>query len=446
MWTRRQFLKTLGTIPLVGVAQTVQLPSLEMAFEAAADGIRFSDGGSNSFGDWRADVLFSPASWNPGTVLDLELFLHLSSAMAQALAAGNYPIGAVLMLVTSERCFDIAGWLRLPSDDRLSTLITPTGLAIEGGSVGAVSKSVGSRHRNPVDQLRRIPASQIQQSSDSSWVRFALSDRNIIPDEVILPLGTTGKKLKIHDTNQLVDRGESHYEGYIEPNDGLRNLDHIDFPYNAGDVLLIASEGDGANKIEPVLTYEIANSGQGYDPKIQPIGATNVRIATSNRMSPHMYPEYITDMAYYYGAGPRPGFMSRFLVGEDGVRGPYWPTSSTNFGGQIGASNNGDMPGTPYRLLGGVVLRKKDQTPMYGGFVASAFIMPKGTNNNRVIAPGAEDLLGADGQKFRFYLVSLRPGMVYEAGTPFVPVFQIDPILPVHINCKLWRDGVVLKE
>lgn len=261
MWTRRQFLKTLGTIPLVGVAQTVQLPSLEMAPEAAADGVAFSDGGSSSFGDWQADVRFSPAAWNSGADLDLDVVLHLSPAMVQALAAGNYPIEAVLMLVTSERCFDTAGWLRLPSDDRLSTLITPTGLAIEGGNVGAVSKSVGSRHRNPVDQLRRIPASQIQQSSDSSWVRFALSDRNIIPDEVILPLGTTGKKLKIHDTNQLVDRGESHYEGYIEPNDGLRNLDHIDFPYNAGDALLIASEGDGANKIEPVLSYEIANSG-----------------------------------------------------------------------------------------------------------------------------------------------------------------------------------------
>jgi hypothetical protein len=764
MWTRRRFLKTLGTIPLAGVVQSVQLPILEQAPEAADDGISFSDGGSTSFGNWRADIRFSPVAWRPGATLDLEVFLHLSPALIQALASGGYPIDAVLMLVTSERCFDPDGWLRLPSDDRMSTLITPTGLAIEGGNVGAISKSVGARHRNPVDQLKRLPASELQQSPDSRWVRFALqsalpndtppgiyrlrfdfgivsnkrsvslsaegfayrprdlkersliytqpilcsgpgvngaevdaakispriywtllsgynsngyrgvvadedrghfaiSDRNIIPDEVILPLGTTyslepelradtydeqrnipwnyssgelsiqvtdptgktvdlgtlpytgekngrpttgntrftgwkpalygqytvvakgwiadrwgnhyqgggtyhfwiakrltmatatfqgqsypvgskygrdmafapavpadvtvkvdlypdsdparvktlhysgkaspggifgaaqgvqsfaldsageyhahvlatytdaektlwvssmrhagvvypsdttliahGKKLKIHDTNQLVDRGDSHYEGYVESDGDLRHLDHIDFPYNAGDVLLIASEGDGANKIEPVITYEIANSGQEDDPKIQPIGATNVRIATSNGMSPHMYPEYITDLAYYYGAGPRPGFMSRFLVGEDGVRGPYWPTSSTNFGGQIGASNNGDIPGTPYRLLGGVVLRKKDQAPMYGGYVATAFIMPKGTNNNRVIAAGSEDLTGADGQKFRFFLVSLRPGMIYEEGTSFAPGFQIDPILPVHINCKLWRDGQVVKE
>ena len=36
----------------------------------------------------------------------------------------------------------------------------------------------------------------------------------------------------------------------VEPNDDFKHLDHIDFPYNAGDVLLIASEGQGDNKIE----------------------------------------------------------------------------------------------------------------------------------------------------------------------------------------------------
>lgn len=764
MWTRRLFLKTIGTLPLAGLVQSFHLPGTRDTALAAGDEVHFTDGGNTSFGNWWADVRYSPASWTPGAQLDVDVYLHLSPNLVDALAAAGYPIDTLLMLLTSERCFGPDGWLRLPGDERMSTIITPTGLAIEGGNTGAISKSTGARHRNPVDQLKRVAATEIKASEHSRYVHFtvqstlpadtppgiyrlrldfgivskrrtvslstdgfatrpkdladrsllytqpipcsgpdvngawvdatkisrrnywvllggynsngyrgvvadedrdhfAISERNIIPDEVILPLGTTynlepelradvideqrnipwnyssgelsvqvtdptgktvdlgtapytgqkngrpttgntkvtgwkpamygrytvvargwisdwwgnrydgggtyhfwianrltmatatfqgqaypvggrygrdtgfapavpadvtvkvdlypysdpsrvktltysgkatpggifgaaqgmksftldepgeyhahvlatytnaekvlwvcsmrhagvvyptdsrlvahGKKLKIRGTNELVDRGESHYEGFIRPDDGFRNLDHIDFPYNPGDVLLIASEGDGANKIEPVLTYEIKDSGQGYDPKIQPIGATNVRIATSNGMSPHLYPEYITDLAYYYGAGPRPGFMSRFLVGEDGVRAPYWPTSATNFGGQIGASNNGDIPGTPYRLIGGVVLRKKDQQPMYGGYMATAFIMPKGTNNNRVIAPGSEDLLGADGQKFRAFLVSLRPGMVYEEGTPFAPAFQIDPMLPVHIKCSLWRDGEVVKE
>jgi hypothetical protein len=159
-------------------------------------------------------------------------------------------------------------------------------------------------------------------------------------------------------------------------------------------------------------------------------------------MSPHLYPEYITDWAYYYAAAPRPGFSSRFLVGEDGVVAPYWPTSATNFGGQIGASPSGDQPGDIYRLLGGIVLRRRNERPLYAGYLSSAFILPGGTRNNRVIAPGSEDIIGADGQKCRFFLVSVRPGMVYEQNAPFVPVFQIDPVLPVRIRFKLmYPDG-----
>ena len=50
--------------------------------------------------------------------------------------------------------------------------------------------------------------------------------------------------------------------------------------------------------------------------------------------------------------------MGRFIVGESTVRAPYWPVSPNSFGGQIGASPNGDAPGDIYRLIGGVVLRR----------------------------------------------------------------------------------------
>jgi len=43
------------------------------------------------------------------------------------------------MLITAERTFDAGGVLRLPSDERMSSLLTPTGLAIEGGVQGAVT-------------------------------------------------------------------------------------------------------------------------------------------------------------------------------------------------------------------------------------------------------------------------------------------------------------------
>ncbi len=68
-------------------------------------------------------------------------------------------------------------------------------------------------------------------------------------------------------------------------------------------MLLIASEGFGANKIEPVLTWDWKTNPK-YDSRVQGIGITNVQLKTSNGYSPHLFPEYITDWAYYYGAAP----------------------------------------------------------------------------------------------------------------------------------------------
>jgi len=761
MISRRQFLKTVGVVPLLGLANSLPGPWVEGVARAADGDLQFKGGAGSGFGDWWAEVKMSPGSLQPGGNIRLDVFIHLAAGFIPAMVKAGYSADSVLMLVTSERCFDADGWMRLPGDEKMSTILTPAGLAIEGGSTGAISKSAGSRFRNPVDQLQRVLVRDLQKSDADQWARtimdiqlpgdtppgiyrlrfdfgvvasrryyslnaegfanrprltdgcsmfysptipcsgthvsgrpvdatkiqrhlywallgqynsngytgvvadedaghFALSGRNIIPDEVILPLydgggtnrisyslepdfrtdaidelrnvpwnngsgelsvqvtdpsgnttdfgtapfvekkgrnpttknpkftswkptqyglysvvsrgwiadqwgnryqgggtyhfwiakrmtmGTAtfqgmsypvgtrygrdigffpavpadvsvkadlypnsdpsavktlsydgkatsggmfgasqgmkpfvfdvpgeyhahilatytdaekhlwvcsmrhagvvypgdgnlaahGKMVKAHD--KLVERGETNYEGYVEPNDTeFRHLDHINFPYNGGDCLLIASEGDGANKIEPVMTYALKDNPEPYDPKLQPIGNTNVRIATSNGMSPHLYPEYITELNYYYGAGARPGFMGRFLVGEDGVRAPYWPVSATSFGGQIGASNNGDMPGEIYRLMGGVVLRPKDNPPAYAGYLASGFILPKGSNNNRVVAPGSEEILCADGRKAKVMLVSLRPGMVYDVGATFAPAFQIDPILPAHISCTL---------
>jgi hypothetical protein len=134
--------------------------------------------------------------------------------------------------------------------------------------------------------------------------------------------------------------------------------------------------------------------------------------------------------------------MGRFIVAEDGTRAPYWPTTPNAFGGQVNASNNGDTSGDIYRLIGGVVVRDKNKTPQYAGYLSSAFLLPKGTNNNRVIAAGAENVPGPFGQWSHFFLVGLRPGMMYETGSAFTPAVQIDPILPVNIRFVLtYPDG-----
>jgi hypothetical protein len=258
------------------------------------------------------------------------------------------------------------------------------------------------------------------------------------------PIVARGKKLAVNGS--YVDRGNSNDEGYIDAATDGEHLIHLNFPYNPGDVLLIASDGQGANKIIPTLTYETKVDPKRDDAALNGIGASNLQLKTSNGYSPHMFPEYITDWAYYYGAAARPGFVSRFLVGETAVRGPYWSVSPNSFGGQINASSNGDMPGDIYRLMGGVVVRQAGAAPAYAGYISSAFLLPRGSNNNRVIAPGSEDLVGSTGQRSKVFLVGPRPGMTYPVGTTFAAAFQIDPIVPVNITFKItYPDGHTAK-
>ncbi|MFB3827120.1 MAG: hypothetical protein ACE15B_10140 [Bryobacteraceae bacterium] len=734
---------------------------LAMAAPLAAQTHEFSSPGYTDLGEWRAEAAVTPSVWQPGDPLRVTATLHLSEGHLKAMQKAGFVPESFVMLVTAERTFDAGGRLRLGSDERMSTLLTPTGLAIEGGVQGAVTNRFGYGFRTPVDQLvtgsvagnqdrevrfeagqilpldlppgiyrvrldfgvytnrryynlngdsfpnrpffkgkpteshmysppvrasgthvsgRRVDAATIRPRvpwvllypynsngysgvvADEDQPYFALSNRNIIPDDVILPLvDAAGRKLsyslepqfptdtielrnnipwdftkgeysvqitnpdgsvtdlgraawlgkagqypttkrreftawrppaygrytvraagwiadiwgnryegggtyhfwianrmtlftatfqgmaypvggrygrdtafapavpadvecavtlyvnsdpenvrtatckgqaspsgvftaaqglkqlpldapgeyhakwlarytdkngvlwvstmrhagivypedspivargkKIRVGGNYVDRGHTHFEGWIDP-DGTTHLDHITFPYNPGDVILIASDGQGANKIEPVLMWEPKENQKPYDTRFQGVGNSNVMMQTSNGYSPHLFPEYITDWAYYYGAAPRPGFMSRFLVAENGVRAPYWPTSPNGFGGQINASPNGDMPGDIYRFIGGVALRRRGERPAYAGYIASGFILPKGSNNNRVVAPGAEDVPGPHGSNGRFFLVGTRPGMLYEAGTSFAAALQIDPILPVNVTFTLeYPDG-----
>ncbi len=322
------------------------------------------------------------------------------------------------------------------SDARDVRSVSYSGKATTAGLFGAAQgmKSL------PLDAPGEYHAQVLATYTDADshlWVSTMRHAGVVYPESS--PVIARGKKRSIG--GKYVERGETKFEGYVDA-DGEQHLDHITFPYLAGDVLLIAAEGQGANKIEPVLTYQMQGDTSAWDTRLNGVGTTNLKINTSNGYSPHMYPEYITDIEYFYGAAPRPGFMGRFVVGETNLRAPYWPVSPNSFGSQIGASPNGDAPGDIYRLLGGVVLRRAGQAPMYSGYIASAFLLPGGTNNNRIVAAGSEDLYGPLGDKARFFLVGLRPGTAYEVGATFRPALQIDPILPVAVHFVLtYPDG-----
>ncbi len=327
----------------------------------------------------------------------------------------------------------VTATLFVNSDPKQAKTITYSGKASAGGIFGAAQGMQPLNFDAPGEYFAQVLA-KYTDADGHLWVSTMKHAGVVYPTDT--PIVAHGKKLSLG--GKIVERGEKKSEGWHNLQTDEQQLDHINFPYNAGDVLLIAAEYEGANKIEPVLSWEY-KAAPAYDPNIQSIGSTNVRLQTSNGYSPHLFPEYITDWQYYYAAGPRPGFMGRFLVGEDGVRAPYWPTTNTNFGGQINASNNGDSPGEIYRLLGGVVIRNQNLKPMYAGYMATAFILPKGSNNNRVIAPGSEEIMGPTGEKARIFLaMNARPGMVYDAGTTFVPAFQIDPMLPVNMKFTLY--------
>ncbi|HEY3383596.1 MAG TPA: M4 family metallopeptidase [Vicinamibacterales bacterium] len=326
--------------------------------------------------------------------------------------------------------------LSVGSDPATMRTLSYSGRASAAGIFGAAQ----GMKSFPLDAPGEYHAKVLAKYTDSEghlWVSTMRHAGIVYPESS--PVVARGKKIQIG--GKYVERGETRFEGYVEP-DGTQHLAHITFPYQAGDVLLIGAEGQGANKIEPVLTYQLAGDTSPWDTRLNGVGTSNLAIKTSNGYSPHLYPEYITDIEYYYGAAPRPGFMGRFIVGESTVRAPYWPVSPNSFGGQIGASANGDAPGDIYRLLGGVVMRRARQAPMYSGYISSAFLLPKGTNNNRIVAAGAEDLHGPLGDKARFFLVGLRPGTSYEVGSSFRAAMQIDPILPVSIHFVLtYPDG-----
>jgi len=315
--------------------------------------------------------------------------------------------------------------------------ISFTGKASPGGLFGSAQGAPSLPLSSPGEYAAHILAAYTD-AEGHLWVCTMRHAGIVYPADSTI--AAHGKKLVIG--GKYYDRGETKLEGYTIPGTDTSFLQHITFPYLSGDVLLIASEGQGANKIEPVLTYEDKTRNDPYPTGINGVGQTNLRIRTSNGLSPHMFPEYITEWNYFYAAAPRPGFMSRFIVGDNGLRAPYWPTSPNSFGGQIGASANGDLPGDIYRLIGGIVMRKSGQAPRYAGYLSSGFLLPGGTNNNRVIAAGAEDVLGPTGSTARFFLVGLRPGMIYETGMAWAPALQIDPLLPVNIGASLlYPDG-----
>ena len=149
------------------------------ALAAAAGPVTFSSTGHTDYGNWSAQATFSPAVWKPGDSLTVSTTITLTEAHLSALGALGLKLDGVCLLVTAERTFDSDGWIRLASDERMSTLLTPTGLGIEGGIQGAITDRFGGyTFHTPVDQFatKALPAaSTTGQRSITLDVRQALA-------------------------------------------------------------------------------------------------------------------------------------------------------------------------------------------------------------------------------------------------------------------------------
>ena len=100
----------------------------------------------------------------------------------QNLASIGIKADSFILLITAERTFDAAGRLRLPSDQYMSTLITPTGLPIEGGQQGAVTTRFGGPWKTLFDQFLKAPVAVLGIAPGGDRVAFHGSAK--LPDDL----------------------------------------------------------------------------------------------------------------------------------------------------------------------------------------------------------------------------------------------------------------------
>ena len=147
--------------------------------------------------------------------------------------------------------------------------------ATRGGIFGAVQGMVQLTLDAPGEYCAHILA----RATDAEGHLWVSSMRHAgvvypVPGTERATIEAHGKKLRVD--GGWLERGDTNREGVHSDLYGASQLEHLGFPYHQGDVLLIASDGGGANKIEPVLSWAAKDNPAPYDANIQGIGLTNV--------------------------------------------------------------------------------------------------------------------------------------------------------------------------
>jgi len=202
---------------------------------------------------------------------------------------------------------------------------------------------------------------------------------------------------------------------------------NMSVPYNSGDVMFTAAVPDGSNGIDGILS--------GFYPY-----GPHLKTKTENHAYPYDFPEKIKKHAYFYFSAIRPGLIARSYVADPAseFNDSYWDTNPVfeDFGRQFNTGEEDDLPQDVYRFMGGFVFRDLEKNKAdYGIYSSIGIIIPKGTNNNRIVAPFSEPLLEVNGRQFYIFDAGApSPGTIFEVNEPMGMGGMVFPAVG-GINC-----------
>ena len=257
------------------------------------------------------------------------------------------------------------------------------------------------------------------------------------------------------------------------------------FPYHSGDTLHVATTYPFESVVGIVLSMEAKSealarriveaynpSGKPYNypmaprwrelvhlPDVFKFGEDNfgyhrvsvkhrdhLPILSANRegLSPQLHPEQNELEAYTYLSVIRPGFPVMSLAFSGSFMGPCWIVSPNEYGGQINASPNGDLPGDLYRVMAGLVVKDRASGKnYYDSYVATIVASAPGTHGNAVTAPGERPVTRINGRDFPFFL-GMDTSDVFMVGEQMMLGGGVMPSVGAKVSLRVTKpDGSV---
>ena len=131
----------------------------------------FSTKANATLGNWTGNVVYAPLSWMASTKVSLGISVNISKEVLTSFRASNLRMDNSCVLVTVERDYDSQGNQRTPWDNTVSTILTPSGLPIEGGGSATISRYNSYTRRSPVDVMIEVPYSTFVVTNEY-WMGF----------------------------------------------------------------------------------------------------------------------------------------------------------------------------------------------------------------------------------------------------------------------------------